>query len=312
MGAPCFFRPLVLVCLSFCFIVCATFFSVAQVSVTTQRYDNARTGQNLRESILTPAKVDVSTFGKLFTHDVDGYIVGHPLYLPNVSIPGLGKHNVIYAGTMHDSVYAFDAGNNTGWNEQPLWRVSFTNPAAGITSVPIADQACPNVTNFKEIGIVGAMVIDPASHTLYVVAKTEESGAFVHRLHALDVATGGEKFGGPVQITGSVPYAGKTFTFSDKFQMARSGLVLVNGVVYVTFGSEGCKYSTNAVGWMMAYNATTLQRLGAVTTNPKNGYGAGIWQAGAAPAADSAGNLYFATADGPFDADTGGPTSETR
>ena len=306
MGAPSFFRPLVLVCLSFCFIVCATLFSAAQVSVTTQRYDNARTGQNLSESILTPAKVDVSTFGKLFTHDVDGYIVGHPLYLPNISIPGLGTHNVIYAGTMHDSVYAFDAGNNTGANAQPLWHVTFTNPAAGITSVPIADQACPNVTNFTEIGIVGAMVIDPASNTLYVVAKTEESGAFVHRLHALNVATGQEKFGGPVQIMGSVPYAGKTFTFGDKFQMARPGLVLANGVVYVTFGTEGCKYSTNAVGWMMAYNATTLKQLGTFTTNPKDGYGAGIWQAGVAPAADSAGNLYFATADGPFDADTGG------
>jgi hypothetical protein len=306
LGAPSFYRPLVVVCLSFCFTVSAALSSLAQVSVTTQRYDNARTGQNLSESILTPAKVNVSTFGKLFARDVDGYIVGHPLYLPNISIPGRGTHNVVYAATMHDSVYAFDAANNTGANAQPLWHVSFTNPAVGITSVPIADQACPNVNNFTEIGVVAAMVIDPATSTLYVIAKTEENGAFVHRLHALEVATGKEKFGGPVQIVGSVPYAGGTFTFKDKFQMARPGLVLVNGVVYVTFGTEGCKYSTNAVGWMMAYNATSLKQFGIFTTNPKDGYGAGIWQAGVAPAADSAGNLYFATADGPFDADAGG------
>jgi hypothetical protein len=288
--------------LSVCILPC----SLAQVSITTQRYDNARSGLNLSESLLTPAKVNTTTFGKLFSQQVDGAIVGHPLLLPNVTIPGLGKHNVVYVATMHDSVYAFAAASNTGSNSQPLWFKTFTDPAHGITSVPIADQACPKVNFFTEIGVLPAMVIDPVTGTLYVVAKTEENGSFVHRLHALDVATGQEKLGGPVQIKGSVVSGGVTFTFKDQFQMPRPGLALVNGVVYATFGTLGCKYATNAVGWMIAYSASSLQQLGVFTTNPKDGYGAGIWQGGVAPAVDSEGNLYFATADGPFDADSGG------
>jgi hypothetical protein len=290
--------------------VCILSSSLAQVSVTTQRYDNARSGLNLSESLLTPAKLNTATFGKLFSQPVDGAIVGHPLVLPNVTIPGLGRHNVVYVATMHDSVYAFDAASNTGRASQPLWKTSFTNPTQGITSVPIADQACPKVNAFSEVGVVPAMVIDPVSGTLYVLAKTEENGSFVHRLHALDITNGLEKFGGPVQITGSVVSGGVTFTFQDQFQISRPGLVLANGVVYATFAGLGCKYSVNAVGWMMAYNASNLQQqppLGVFTANPKDGYGVGLWQAGVAPAVDSLGNLYVATGDGPFDADTGGP-----
>lgn len=281
-------------------------FCGAQVSVTTQRYDNFRSGLNLTETRLSPANVNVAAFGKMFTQPVDGAIVGQPLYLPNINVPGRGTHNVVYVATMHDSVYAFDADNNAGGNDQPLWHVSFTDPDNGITSVPIADQTCSKVTAFTEIGVVPAMVINAATNTLYVLAKTEENGAFVHRLHALSVSTGKEKFGGPVQITASVQYAGSTFTFQDKYQMARPGLALVNGVVYASFGSLGCKNATNASGWMMAYGAGTLQQLGVFATNPKNGYGSSIWQSGVAPAADSAGNLYITTADGPFDADSGG------
>ncbi|MBZ5679637.1 MAG: hypothetical protein LAO24_05995 [Acidobacteriia bacterium] len=281
--------------------------SSAQVSVTTQRYDNSRSGLDLSESLLNPTNVNSTTFGRLFSQPVDGAIVGHPLFLPGISIPGLGTHNVVYAATMHDSVYAFDAASNSGSNAQPLWHVSFTNAGAGVTSVPIADQACGKVTAFTEIGVLPAMVIDSATGTLYAVAKTEESGSFVHRLHALDITTGQEKFGGPVQIKGSVVSGGVTFAFKDRYQMARPGLVLVKGVVYVTFGGEGCKFSPNAVGWVMAYNASNLQQLGVFTTNPRDGYGVGIWQGGVGPAADSAGNLYFATGDGPYDADTGGP-----
>jgi hypothetical protein len=281
--------------------------SAAQVNVTTQKYDNSRSGLNLQEHILTPSNVNVNTFGKLFSNPVDGEIVGQPLFIPNVAIPGLGSHNTVFVATMHDSVYAFDAQSNTGTNAQPLWHVNFTNPALGITSVPIADQTCGNLTAFKEIGIVPTMVIDPVSKTLYVLAKTEENGAFVHRLHALDVTTGNEKFGGPVQITASVVVGGITVPFSDKFEMSRPGLGLMNGTVYVSFGSLGCKNSgPTATGWFMSYNAKTLQQTGVFATNPKNGYGASIWQSGVAPAIDSAGNIYVSTANGPFNADQGG------
>src|SRR5581483_1923416 len=289
-----------LIVLAIAGLILITSVALAQVSVITQRYDNSRAGQNVNETYLTPANVKSGTFEKLFAQPVDGYIVGHPLYLPGISIPGAGTHNVVYVATMHDSVYAFDADNNAGGNATPLWQVSFTNPAAGITSVPIKDQACPAVTSFTEIGVVPTMVIDPAAGTIYVLAKTEESGAFVHRLHALDVTTGEERPGSPVQIKATFTHGDDHGTFVDKYQMARPGLVLANGTLYVTFGTLGCRYAQNASGWVVAYDPTSLTQLGAFATNPNQGYGAGIWQGGVAPAADSAGNLYFNTADGPY------------
>jgi protocatechuate 3,4-dioxygenase beta subunit len=271
-----------------------------QVNVTTYHNDNARTGQNTKETMLTPANVNVNQFGKLFTQPVDGMIVGQPLYLSNVSIPGAGTHNVVYVATQHDSVYAFDADNNQGANAAPLWKTSFINPSAGITSVPIADQSCGNVTRFTEIGIVATPVIDPATGTLYVIAKTEEAGTFVHRLHALDVTTGQEKLGGPVTITASVSVSNQVVTFDDRHQMARPGLLLANGVVYVAFGSVGCKNFAPAQGWLMAYDATALRQLGVFNTNPDQNFGASIWQSGAGPASDGS-NIYVVTADGLFD-----------
>jgi len=55
------------------------------------------------------------------------------LYVPNVDIPGRGLHNVVYVATAHDSVYAFDADDG---RVGLLWRVSFTDPADGVTTVP--------------------------------------------------------------------------------------------------------------------------------------------------------------------------------
>ncbi|HEV2718110.1 MAG TPA: hypothetical protein VGU64_22795 [Terriglobales bacterium] len=156
----------------------------AQVNVVTYHNDNARTGVNANETLLTASNVNKNNFGKLFTQNVDGIVVGQPLYLSNVSIPGSGLHNVVYVATQHDSVYAFDADNSAGINAQPLWQVSFINPAAGITTVPGPLQGCTGVTAFTELGIVSTPVIDPNTGTLYVIAKTEENGTFVHRLHA--------------------------------------------------------------------------------------------------------------------------------
>src|SRR5439155_11662439 len=170
-----------------------------------------------------------NNFGKLFTQGVDGIVVGQPLYLSNVSIPGRGMHNVVYLATQHDSVYAFDADDNTGINAQPLWQVSFINPAAGITTVPGTVQKRTGVTGFTELGIVSTPLInlntiDPNASTLYVIAKTEEHGSFVHRLHALDVATGQEKFNGPVVLKATFKTnTGSVATFKDLYQMNRPG-----------------------------------------------------------------------------------------
>src|SRR5581483_7630496 len=271
-----------------------------QASVLTEHNDVARTGQNTNETVLTPANVNSTRFGKLFVQNVDGSIIGQPLYLPNVVIPGQpSPHNMVFVATQHDGVYAFDADVN----QPPLWNVSFVDFDLGITSVPISDHGCTG-TGFTEVGIMGTPVIDPASGTLYLVSKTLENDAHVFRLHALDVTTGMEKFGGPVVISASVPNQNGTLNFNPTFEMQRPALLLENGALYIGFGGNGCDQYTYQ-GWLLAYDAQSLQQLAAFTVEP-NGKRGAIWQAGAGPAADAAGNIYLATANGTFDANTGG------
>lgn len=278
--------------------------ALAQISVFTQHYDNARSGQNTNESILTHANVNPVQFGKLFAQPLDGKEAGQPLYVPGVYIPAnAATHNVIYVATQHDSVYAFDADDNRGGNSVPLWQVNFLNPAAGVTTVPVADIVC-RVTGFTEFGIVSTPVIDPTRHAIYVLAMTKENGAYVHKLHALDLGTGAELFGGPVQISASVNIAGNTYNFIDKYQMQRPALLLQNGVIFIAFGSAGCNNGTE-MGWVMAYDAATLNQVGVFDDSPGKGTSA-IWMGGAGPAGDGSGNVFFSTGDGFFDADLGG------
>lgn len=210
----------------------------------------------------------------------------------------------MFVATLHDSVCAFDADSNQGANAAPLWQVSFINPADGVTTVPASVQGCGGVTQFPELGIVSTPVIDPASGTIYVLAKTEENGTYVHRLHALDVATGTEKFNGPVVIKASYTAKnGVVVTFQDWGQMNRPGLLLANGNVYVAFGSNGCNSTSH--GWIIGYDAGTLEQTGVFTTSPNQRL-AGIWQSGLGPSADSAGNIYASTSEAPFDTNVGG------
>src|SRR5579883_1609861 len=186
-------------------IICTALTAIplaAQISVLTYQYDTSRAGANLHESVLTPTNGTAAQFGKLFSYPVDGVVDGQPLYLPNVAIPQKGLHDVVYVATEHDSVYAFDADNNSGPNNAPLWQVSFLNPAAGVTSVPSSDTGCGQIT--PELGITSTPVIDPQNGTIYVVAMTKEvsgsTAGYVQRLHALDITTGAEKTGSPVVI----------------------------------------------------------------------------------------------------------------
>jgi hypothetical protein len=272
----------------------------AQVAVTTWHYDNARSGANPNETILTPQNVNSGEFGKLFTQPVDGLVIGQALYLPQVTIPGAGVHNVVYVATMHDSVYAFDADNATGKNAHPLWHSSFL--INGATTVPISEQGCGATTKWTEVGIVSTPVIDPVAGTLYVVAKTKENSKYVHRLHALDVRTGLEKPGSPLVIKASFRFGGKNNIFADAMQVNRPALLLENGNLYIAFGSNGCRNGKEQ-GWVVAYNASTLQPEGAFDDEPGDSAGA-IWMRGGGLSSDSLGNIYGTTADGDFDAGT--------
>jgi len=272
----------------------SSFFLAAQTPVTTWHYDNSRSGANTTETLLSPANVNYQTFGQLFSQPVDGMVVGHPLYLPNVTIPGKGVHNVVYVATMHDSVWAFDADDS---RLGPLWMTSLLNYSApGATTMSATLKGNANTTGWSELGIVSTPVIDPSTATMYVVAETYENGGVVHRLHALDVTTGLETLGGPVTIAANSQQNNTTTTFQDFYQMNRPALLLSNGHVYIAWGSNCCN-TLPAQGWVMSYNATSLQLEGAFTTEPGNNL-ASIWQKGAGISADDDGNVYAEDGEG--------------
>ncbi|MGO8986440.1 MAG: hypothetical protein ACLQFM_16790 [Terriglobales bacterium] len=279
-----------------CFVLVCLTAGWGQVAVTTWHYDNLRSGANSSETILTPQNVNQANFGQLFTQPVDGQVIGQALYLPSITIPGAGVHNVVYVATMHDSVYAFDADSNSGGDGNPLWHTTFL--VNGATTVPISLQKCGGTTFWTEVGIVSTPVIDPVAGTLYVVAKTYENSKFVHRLHALDVTTGLEKSGSPVVITASYESAGVNYVFADMMQVNRPALLLENGYLYIAFGSNGCRSGLEE-GWVVAYKAKTLKPAGVFDDEPGES-AAAVWMRGGGLSADSAGNVYGATADGPF------------
>jgi hypothetical protein len=272
---------------------------LGQVNVITYHNDNSRTGQNLQETILTPANVNKNSFGKLFYYPVAGYIYAQPLYLANVNIPGKGVHNVVFVATERDIVYAFDADSNSGANASPLWVANFTNPTKGITAVSSTEIGCTDLVPF--IGITSTPVIDTTTSTIYVLAKTKEKGQFVQRLHALDVTTGVEKFGGPQEIKAQVKGSGDggtTVTFDPRMEAQRPGLLLQNGRVLIGWASH-CDIPVY-YGWIMAYDAGTLAQVGVWNATPNAGYG-GIWQSGGGLAGDVNFNTFFATGNGAFD-----------
>jgi len=266
----------------------------AQVNILTQHNDNGRTGNNPTETILNTVNVNTATFGKLFTRSVDGNIYAQPLYVSAVQIAG-SVRNVVFVATAHNTVYAFDGDDPNSSN--PLWAVSLgpAVPSQDICTIA-PPQQCPYTDIVPEIGVIATPVIDLPSGTLYATANTKDlSGSYHWTLHALDLTTGSEKSGGPVEI--SAP------GFDPFEHLNRPGLLMANGNIYLAFGSVGDYGSWH--GWVMAYNAATLQQTGWFSATP-NGNGSGIWQCGDGLIADSEGNIYFATGNGSFDLNTGG------
>jgi hypothetical protein len=284
-------------------------YAFSQVGVLTYHNNNARTGQNTNETALTLANVTTSTFGKVYCYPVDGYIYAQPLVMPNVTMPNGVSYNVLIIATEHDSVYAFDADNTGGTNTAPLWQTSFIDPSSGVYTPSSDSVNCGDLV--PEVGITSTPVIDPTSGTIYVEAKTleivDKETTFVHRLHALDITTGAEKFGGPVLIQPSVPGSGDgndgngNVLFNSRYQLNRPALLLVNGVVYVAFASH-CDNSPFH-GWLLGFDAQSLAPAGVFNTTPNGGLG-GIWQGGGGPASDADGNIYVITGNGTFDGST--------
>jgi Putative binding domain, N-terminal len=267
-----------------------------QVNVLTEHNDNARSGQNLQETILAPADVNSSTFGKLFAIAVDGKVDAQPLYVASLPFRDSGFHNVLYVVTEHGSAYAFDADSGG-----QLWQRSML--AANESSSD--DRGCSQIV--PEIGITSTPVIDlqiGAHGTMYLVAMSKDaSGNYHQRLHALDITSGAEQFSGPVEIAATYPGngaegSGGTQKFAPGQHEDRPALLIVNGIVYTTWGSH-CDAGPYT-GWVIGYNESTLAQTGVLNLTP-NGNDGGIWMAGGGPAADAEGNLYLLMGNGTFD-----------
>ncbi|MGA8671837.1 MAG: pyrrolo-quinoline quinone [Terracidiphilus sp.] len=269
--------------------------TTGSVDVTTYHVDVARTGLNPNETTLTTSNVAAATFGLLRTLPVDGKVDGQPLYLSGLSIGGQ-SHNVVYAVTEHDSVYAFDA--DTG---AQLWKTSILRSGESTSG----DHGCGQIT--PEIGITSTPVIDRkagANGTIFVVGMSQDqSGNYHQRLHALDVTTGAELSGSPTEIAASYPGTGANSSSGkvvfDPGQYAeRAGLLLLNGAIYMGWTSH-CDEGPYT-GWLMGYSESTLAQTGVLNLTP-NGSEGSIWMAGAGLAADASGNIYFLDANGTFD-----------
>jgi hypothetical protein len=293
-----FFSTLILLAFSGVLIARREFVASAAPAfkgVLTYHNDNMRTGRNQSETTLTLKNVNSSTFGKLFVLSTDGLVDAQPLYAPNLTVAG-SPHNVLFVASEHGTVYAFDVDSSA-----TLWQV--TTLLAGES--PSDDHGCGQVT--PEIGVTSTPVIDLAAGphgTIYLVAMSKDSsGKYYQRLHALDLTTGAEEFGGPVPIAAKYPGTGDNsqngyVIFDPKQYKERAGLLLLNHIVY-TFWASHCDFRPYT-GWIISYNQTTLAQQSVLNVTP-NGNEGSIWAAGAGPAADSGGNIYFLDANGVFD-----------
>ncbi|HEX4770264.1 MAG TPA: hypothetical protein VH351_05500 [Bryobacteraceae bacterium] len=275
---------------------------VTTVRVLTQHNNNSRTGANLSETILNTTNVNVNQFGKLFERPVDAEIYAQPLYVPQLTIGGKVR-NVVYVATEGSTVYAFDADDSSV--AYPLWKVNLGTPVSD-TTVNCTTDLVP------QIGITATPAIDSVTSTLYVNAKTTDSTGVHHRLHALDLLTGHEKFNGPVEVAATMPGKGTgsvngKLTFNPRIQNNRLGVLIHNDIAYVGFGSH-C--DANAFhGWLFAFavNSTTntLEQTKVFLTTA-NGEDGGIWQAGQGPVQGHSNHIFLMTGNGTFDHQGGG------
>jgi len=279
------------------------------VSVLTQHNDNTRSGWNDNETALTTSNVNVQQFGKVFTLTVDDQMYAQPLVVGHVFIGG-GYHNVVYIATVNNTLYAFDGDNGTLY-----WRKSFTAPGMRPPRNTDMTGACGGAyQDFSgNIGIVGTPVIDTARATIYFVVRSTTGSTFVQHLHAVNILDGNEVAGSPTRITATYNGNGDgsvngVITFDAQRQNQRQGLTLLNGTVYVTFSSH-CDWGPYH-GWILGYDATTLQRQVVYNVTP-NGYAGGMWESGMAMAADAGGNLYVVAGNGTV-GDSGDPTNLTN
>jgi len=262
------------------------------VSVLTQHNDLARTGANLGEPSLTTANVRVGAFGKLTSLAVTGQVYAQPLYVSGA----IDGKDVVYLVTEANNVYAYAA--NAPW--ELVW-------SRTTLESPWMSTACLNTQPL--IGISSTPVIDPSTNTIFVTTKRNSGTAFQYMLHALDLATGEDKPGSPIDMgldasgmpvsvdgTGDGSVDGK-ITFDPMLHQNRVALTLSQGVLSVGFASHCDR--RNYHGWLLRFEVTSapMRPLTPYVTNPNTGHG-GLWMGGAGISVDGDGNMYMVSGDG--------------
>lgn len=275
--------------------------SVAQQGVSTQHNDHDRSGWYKSEKILNTNNVRMGSFGKLFSRTVDDQIYSQPLVLLNVPMAG-GPRNVVFVTTVNNSVYAFDADMKD--TSTPYWQINLTRPESRPVKNTDMASACDGFyRDFSgNIGIVGTPVIDTTSNTMYLVSRSKRNATatFEQFLHAIDITTGADRAGSPKLIEAQVSGNGEgsqggIIRFDPLKQNQRAGLLLLNGIVYISWASH-CTWGPYH-GWMIGYDRQTLEQKIVYNTTPEGKEG-GIWMSGGGPAADAEGNIYVAIANG--------------
>jgi hypothetical protein len=265
------------------------------LNILTYHDDNARDGENPKETILKPANVNPEQFGKIGFLAVQGLVDAEPLYVSQLQIHGATR-NVVFVVTEHDLAYAFDADTF-----QKLWQVSLLGPDETTSD----NRGCGQVT--PEIGVTSTPVIDlrQGSHgAIYVVAMSKDSsGKYYQRFHALDLVTGAEMNGGPQTIEATfpgsaLPNSNGQVDFDAKQYKERASLLLLNGVVYTSWASH-CDFDPYT-GWVIGYDSATLKRTSVLNIEPNGSEGA-FWMSGAGPAADESGRIYLLAGNGSFE-----------
>lgn len=279
--------------------------TVVQNDYVTYHYDNLRTGWDQSETSLTQANVGSSSFGQLFATQVDGNVEAQPLFLSQLAIPNKGTHDVVYAATENDTVYALDASTGS-----TLWKRHYANAANGFAPFGQSDVGCKFIS--PVIGITGTPVIDRSLGLMFFDAQVKHvqgtATTFHHFLHAVSITTGRDIAGSPVDIQASlmVPGGGMA-NFVPQWQLQRPGLLLSGGVVYLAFGSFCDLQQRQSHGWILGYSETTLQQVAAFTASLSTGRGmSSFWAGGYGIAADQNGDIYAATGNGDFNGNTGG------
>ena len=272
---------------------------VPHLTVSTYHNDNSRSGIYSSETTLTPANVNVVSFGKVASVPVQGLVFAQPLYIDNITTSDGKTHKLAIVATEHDQVYGIDTDTY-----QVLWQRNLLDTQGSATTIPTDDVNCNVLGN--EVGVTGTPVIDPDSETVYVVAAMKETAQgqpeYFQKIYALDLTTGLDRVS-PVTIASPSGSQYGSARFDPLLNLQRSALLLDDGNVYVSWASH-CD-NGSYTGWVIGFSSTTLALTSAWTPDP-SGLSGGMWMSGGGPAADSSGNIFQAVGNGWSDPSTGG------